>query len=444
MIIVTINNSYSKVDGLTNEQLRLLKKVLSYNTNASAAFFAGGNYPRVRYLIDNKGNFPTGLLYLVDKFMIDSKISYHRHDLRVKPKYNYDRFVLNLDVIPYMEQTEAANRAAVKHRGIISAITGSGKSLMIGLVVHGLQCRTLIVAPSVELKQQLSDSMAKWFGKDKVGKGKDIYVENVQALDPNTAVSGYDCVIIDEFHHSGAATYRNLNKTAWKDIYYRFGFTSTPFRSNEDERLLLESVLSEVIYRLDYKTAAAKGYIVPVEAYYVELPKSSTDYYTWAEVYSKVVVNNEYRNELIAYMLLGFAVAKKSTLCLVKEIRHGEILSKLTGIPFVNGQDEKSRQYIQEFNNGHITAIIGTEGVIGEGVDTRACEIVVIAGLGKAKSAFMQKIGRTLRKFPGKESGKVILFKDFSHKFTLRHFKEQIKILKEEYGVMTIKLKDIT
>ncbi len=177
--------------------------------------------------------------------------------------------------------------------------------------------------------------------------------------------------------------------------------------------------------RITYADARDRGYILPVEAYYISLPKQPTDAYTWAQVYSELVVNNEYRNALIANLLLS--LTDKYALCLVKEIKHGEILAEMTGIPFANGQTEGSSQLIKDLCSGKIKRLIATTGVCAEGVDTVPVEYVIVAGLGKAKSAFMQLVGRAVRPHPTKESAKVIIFKDGSHKFTLRHYRAQIK-----------------
>ena len=291
-----------------------------------------------------------------------------------------------------------------------------------------------MVVPSLELKRQISKSLFEIFGKN-----ENIAVENVDSLLIDEPAN-YDCVIIDEFHHSGAKTYRKLNKKAWAEVYYKFGLTATPFRSDDNERLLLESVLSRVIYKIDYKTAVDKGYIVPLEVYYVDVPLSNTEGYTWHEVYNDLVVNNKARNKIIHELLVKLHVNKVSTLCLVKEIQHGETLSSLSNIDFANGQTEGSDQLIKQFAIGRSNSLIATSGVCGEGVDTKPCEFVVIAGLGKSKNAFMQQCGRALRVYPGKESGKVILFKDSSHRWTLSHFKAQVKILKDEYGIKPVKL----
>lgn len=341
---------------------------------------------------------------------------------------------------PRPEQLAAAKAVAKHHRGIISAATGSGKSLMIGLVINELQVRTLVVTPSVELKHQLGESLSKLFGADKVGKNRDIYVENVQALNPNIPATDYDCVIIDEFHHGASSTYRKLNQKAWKGIYYRVGLTATPWRTDAEEKLLLEGLLSTIIYELSYQDAVAQGYIVPVEAYVVDVPTQETDAHTYAQVYNKLIVNNKARNELMALILLRLNAAFCSTLCLVKEIEHGSILEELTNVPFANGKDADSRVHIKDFAQARLTSMIGTTGIVGEGVDTLPCEYVIIGGLGKAKSAFLQQVGRGVRRYGNKESCKVIIFKDASHKFTLRHYREQVKILKEYYGCTPVKL----
>lgn len=267
-----------------------------------------------------------------------------------------------------------------------------------------------------------------------------IAVENVDALDPNKLLVGYNCVIIDEFHHSAAKTYRKLNTKAWKNVYHRFGMTATAFRSKDEEKLLLESVLSEVIYEVNYQTAVYKRYIVPMEAYYIDLPKQTVKGETWAQVYNELVVNNSHRNDIIVGILECAPKQLGPTLCLVKEIAHGNKISVKSKVSFANGQSSDCTDLIKGFNNGQLMSLIGTTGVLGEGVDSRPAELIIIAGLGKSKNAFMQQCGRGFRRYPGKESCKIILFRDPSHKWTIKHFNAQKKYLLEEYGVVPVKI----
>lgn len=435
-----IDNSTCLIEGYTQAQFKELRELLSYSDDPKAKFYAGHKFSAKKFLITKRGEFPTGLLYLVKDWLKANKLQAEVKDVRIVPNKVKTPFVLNLGHTPYPEQEKAAYVCEAKTRGIVCAPTGTGKSVIAAMIINKLQVKTLLVVPSLELKRQLTEGLKEAFGPKVVGGlGKPIAVENVDALDPTEVIS-YDCVIIDEFHHSGAKTYRKLNNKAWSKVYYKIGLTATPFRSQDHERLLLESVLSEVIYRIDYQTAVAKGYIVPMEAYYYELPKKASEAYTWAQVYKELVVENKERNELLRDILFSLSESNASTLCLVKEIAHGNTLSKLTGLPFANGQDEHGKEHIKLFNKSQGLQLIGTTGVLGEGVDTKPAEFIIIAGLGKSKPAFMQACGRGFRRFNNKQSCKIILICDRSHKFTLRHFKEQVKILKEEYGVIPVKL----
>lgn len=434
-MLLTIDNSMCEIQGLTPLQLRALKQLMSYTIDAKAAYFASA-YNTRRYLISDKGQFPTGLLYIVIRYLWKVKAEFKLDDKRVCPAPR-QLFKMTLGHAPYPEQLEAAVAASVASRGIICAPTGVGKSLIVTLIVNKLQVPTLVVVPSLELKRQLTKSLKEAFGDTYT---KHLKVENVDALDPNEEAKGYDCVIIDEFHKSGAKRYRKLNKKAWKNVYYKFGLTATPFRSQDNERLLLESVLSQVIYRIDHKTAVDKGYIVPIEAYFLELPKRPVEGYTWNQVYNELVINNAVRNQVICDLMKRLHADGASSLCLVKEIKHGDIIAGKTGAAFANGLNEETQQLIAGFNSKALTCLIGTTGILGEGVDTKPAEYVIIAGLGRSKNAFMQQVGRGFRVYPGKESCKVILFKDISHKWTLQHFKAQVKYMREEYGVEPVKL----
>lgn len=340
---------------------------------------------------------------------------------------------------PYKEQLDAVAAALEFGRGTIVMPTGMGKSVTIALLINELKVNTLIVVPTLELKRQLTSSLMTYFGQNVI-KDRYIVIENIDSSALQRSAS-YDCVIIDEAHHAAAETYRKLNKSYWNGIYYRFFFTATPFRSRDEEQILLEALCGQVIYEVPYQLAVDKGYIVPLEAYYLEIPKTAIDPdANWPEVYSKLVVNNEVRNKAISELINILHYVQVSALTLVKEIKHGNLLSGLSRAAFANGESDDCAFLIKAFSEKKLLTLLGTTGVCGEGVDTRAAEYVIIAGLGKAKTQFMQSVGRAFRTYPDKTSAKVILIKDKSHKFTLRHFNAQVKILRDEYGVVPIKL----
>lgn len=433
MVVLKIDNSTSQIENLTVENHKRLKSVLSYTVNKG--YHANRFGVQKQSLLDKKGNFPTGVLTQVVGWLEKNKVPHTLKDLRKSPTLApKPLFNLQLDITPYPEQLEIAEAASKHARGTISAVTGFGKSIAMALVVQKLQLKTLIIVPNLELKRQLSASFLRYFGSL-----TNITIENIdsKSLIKHT---DYDCLIIDEAHHVAAKTYRKLNKTAWNKIYYRFFFTATPFRSRNEEQILFESIAGQVIYRIDYHVAVEKGYVCPLEFYYVEIPRTNTNKTTYAGVYSDIVVNNPQYHNIVASIICSLRDGGKSVLCLVREIAHGRALSDLAKVMFANGQDEDSADMIKYFSQNAIKALIGTVGVLSEGVDTKPAEYVIIAGLGRSKPQFMQSCGRGIRTYPDKESCKIIIVKNMSHKYTARHFKEQCKIIKEEYNCLPVKI----
>lgn len=333
---------------------------------------------------------------------------------------------------PYPDQILAVEAAVNAGRGIIVMPTGVGKSYTMALLINRMQLRTLIIVPNLSLKQQLTESMLSIFGPN-----KNIRIENIQDRSLIKATD-YDMLILDESHHASSRTYRDLNKKAWNKIYHRFFFSATPYRALEEEQILFESVCGEIIYELTYSTAMINGYILPVDAFTLEVPKQKTSAMTWPQVYSQLVVNNEPRNKKIVDFVASID-PEKSVLVLVKEVNHGKILQDL--LPnsyFAHGENPDTPYLIKLFAEGKLKTLIGTTGIVGEGIDSRAAEYIVIAGLGKSKPQFLQQVGRGVRRFPGKESCKVVIVLDKSHKWTREHWKAQCRYLQEIYGVTPI------
>lgn len=428
MITIAVDNSYSRIQGLKTDQFRALRNILSYENNPQAVYFSGG-FKSKKYLLDKNGYFPTGLRDKVELFCIQAEVNVVWKINAVPPDAKGVLFSAKQVFTLYPSQMKALVSISEESRSGIVMPTGSGKSMVIALAILLRQLPTLIVVPTLEIKRQLKSTLTEFFGSL-----EHIMVENIGSAALKKA-KNYPHLIIDECHHVAAKTYQILNKTCWDKAYYRLFLSATYFRNQNNEQLLFEGICGPVSYTLSYLQAVKIGSIVPVEGYFYRVPKQKCDEYTWSSVYSKLVVNNQTRNELISTILLRLLTAEKSTLCLVKELQHGRILSEMTGVPFVNGVDGKSREYLDAFNRGEVKAIIATTGVVGEGIDTKPCEYVLIAGLGKAKSAFQQQVGRAVRTYPGKESAKVVLFYDLSHKWTKSHFSAQKSILKEEYAV---------
>lgn len=435
MLILKIHNGTSTLEGLSREQLSDIRKIMFYEKPGS--YFTSKFHDQKIYLIDKKGEFPTGLLDLCKAWLEEQGEPYERLDYRRVPKASGRLFNISKPITPYHYQTKLMEVILKRNRGTVSAITGSGKSIMMAMLINQLQLKTLVVVPNLILKKQLSEVFSNFFGSF---RRDHLMIEHVGSPNLNNA-KNYDVLIVDEAHHSAAATYRDLNKSAWQNMYYRYFFTGTPIRAREEEQIVLEGIAGTIIHEVTYEDALKAGTIVPVEAFYVNIPKSYNHslYSQYAKFYDRFVVNNDIRNDIIKYFVDTLKESNTSTLVLVREIAHGEILSQMTGLHFVKGDNEDNASALALFNEGG-RQMIGTVGVLGEGADTKPTEWVIIAGLGKSKPAILQMVGRGLRSFPGKTSCKVLLFKDSSHKFSSSHFREQCKTLLEYYGIRPVEL----
>lgn len=445
MLKLIVDNSVCQLVGFNLSQFKEIRKVLSYTESVRGRF---GYQSKIVHLMDKRGFFPTGLLPYVVEYL--KNIPHEINDRRIKPKKGYEPLNLKLPYKPYDDQLnalEALQREDFK--GVVTLPTGAGKSVVCALIINALKVKTLVVVPSLELKNQLTASLRQQFGNDKVGPLNKaghpdfpISVENVDALKPSVKPKGIDLVIIDELHRAASNTYRKLNQKAWVNIFYRCGMTATFFRNKDEEQLLLESILSKVVFQVDYKRAVEMGYIVPLQVFYYDIApmKPKGNQKSYQSMYAELIVNREDRNNQIADLVLGLDDAGESTLVLLKEIKHGQLIkdaleAKGKAIAFANGENDQNRIILLEFNLKERNTLIAT-GVLGEGIDTKPCSYVILAGAGKSKPQMVQNIGRCLRVFAGKEVGTVIIIRDSSHKWFLDHAKAIAKHLKDEYGVV--------
>lgn len=381
-------------------------------------------------LYQNK-TFPTGLLPRFNSIMSELGHSVNVKDMRVKPRLKSCRFVLKQSLPPLRYyQKDASGSFMDSGRGIIVMPTGTGKTMTLAKMIWELGVPTLIITPSKAITDMMMDTMKGLFGKGKVTKLttksvkiNKINIVNIQALikiDPKV-MKGIDAVFIDEFHHSAADTYREVNLKHLKDCYFRMGLTATNFR-NDGSDIALESVLSEVLYEYEIKRAIEDGFLVKPEFFIMDNEVGPQEK-TYQKDYTANIVENDNRNEIIADLAQELEEQGHSTIILVQRVEHGERLRDLIpGAKFIHGTEKDliRQKTMEEFRKGKLKTIIGTS-VIGEGVDLPIGDALIMAGGGKARSAIMQNIGRVLRIFAGKTKALVFDFQDRGSKWLESH-----------------------
>ena len=131
-------------------------------------------------------------------------------------------------------------------------------------------------------------------------------------------------------------------------------------------------------------------------------------------------------NDINYYLSQGLSV-----LCLVDEISHGAELAKQTGLPFAQGKDKNSNKYVEELNAGAIKGLIGTDGRIGEGTDTKRVDVLILANFVASKGPVIQAIGRGLRIYGHKTHCIVLDYLPKGSSMLTRHAVKRIEFYNE-------------
>jgi superfamily II DNA or RNA helicase len=269
-----------------------------------------------------------------------------------------------------------------------------------------------------------------------------IIIANIQSLAKKDKkfFTRFGLLIIDEFHHSSASTYLDLNKWC-VNAFYRYGFTGTFIRSDGVD-MPMHGVLSNVIFRKSTSELIEEDFLVRpyITVQEVVIPKSKAPY---AEAYAAITEYVPF-NQVVA----GFCQTKvkegKQTLVLVRRKEHGRMLaSMIPGAIFVSGSDKgKEREAIKrDFIMKKIRCMVATE-IFGEGQDIPSIDVLVNARLQKTEIQTAQGIGRALRKADGKDKAEVFDFLIVGQRHLHDHRVQRIASYKKESAFVLQILKE--
>ena len=416
---------------------------------------------KLKDLEDNKvvcwydnGKFPTGHLNIVKATLEHLKAPYTLADKRDVPTPDLILKWNNKPFAPRYYQKEAIDLATNAGRGVIVSAVGTGKSLMMAYILKNVSVNSLIIVPSRGLSDQLYNDFAIWFGKTKVqiidtkavrsGKVlKPIRIVTIQSLaslqesgELQNLIGDINAVFVDEIHHAGAKSYTNL-LTEMSHIYYRFGFTGT-FLRNDMKVLDMWGFLSNVLYSYPAHKAIAEGFLTPLVVKRYNLAGKAS------RSYQKEYDNNYCGNKELIQQVVNICreiPADKQILILVSrkdksgKIFH-EVLNQL-GIlnSYVSGDDKKEviSQMISDFNDKKIQILIGSS-VIGEGIDVRATDHLIMCQGGKSEITIVQATGRAIRLYEGKETAYVHDFNFLNTKYMEKHFNLRMNIYERNFS----------
>lgn len=431
---------------------------------------------KIRLFDNRKNQIYKGLLKYIVKFCNEREyeIEYENEEVLLSKDY-IQSFIsdLELPIEPRDYQIDAVTKCIQQNRTLLLSPTGSGKSLIIYLLIRFYDMRTLLIVPTISLTKQMFTDFdsydPNWNVQDKchiVIQGKEkksdkqIVISTWQSIYklPTNYFETFDVVIGDEAHLYKAKSLTSiLNKMT--NAKYRFGTTGT-LDDTQTHQLVLEGMFGEL-----FNTTSTKSLI---DAEYLAKFSITALVLKYSEDISKEVSNMKYQEEMdfiVNYdkrnkFIRNLAIDQKgNTLLLFQYVeKHGKILYDLIAekadddrkVFFVHGGvDGDQREEIRRITEQEGDAIIvASYGTFSTGINIRNLHNIIFASPSKSKIRNLQSIGRGLRKGDNKKEAKLFdIADDFRYKsrqnYTLEHFNERIKQYNEQdfkYSIFTIKL----
>jgi superfamily II DNA or RNA helicase len=197
--------------------------------------------------------------------------------------------------------------------------------------------------------------------------------------------------------------------------------------------------LSTVLYRYSATQATKEGFLTPLKVHVHEIEGIRGS--TYPTEYTKNYCQNEALLDSVLSIIKREISKDEQLLILVgRKEKSGNIIHeflKELGIhsEYVSGDSKREsvRSALQNFNSKKTRILIGSS-IIGEGIDVRSTDHLIMAQGGKSEIAVTQAIGRAVRLYPGKKIAHIHDFKFSYTKYLEKHLNKRLDIYKKNFG----------
>jgi len=336
-----------------------------------------------------------------------------------------------------LEQVEVA-REAGHHRNLIAAATGTGKTVMAAVDYARLRerlprSRLLFVAHRVEILEASQATYAhalrdpsfgeRWVAGQRPQQWEHVFasVQSIQrgALD-HLPRDHFDVVVVDEFHHAAAASYRALLELVVPREL--LGLTATPERS--DGLPILDWFGGRIAAELRLWDAIDQGRLSPFDYYGVhdgvdltQIPwergrgyetEALTNVYTSNEAWARFVLKelSEHADDVASMRALGFCVSVDHARFMARQFEKAGIRAVAV---WSDSSDSERRDALERLRRGDVKVLFSVD-LFNEGVDLPNVDTLLFLRPTDSPVLFLQQLGRGLRRYKGKSSCLVLDF----------------------------------
>lgn len=329
--------------------------------------------------------------------------------------------------IPALYELSKTREEGYKKAMVIVA-TGLGKTYLGAFDTLNYN-KILFVAHSIEILEQgmktfktiHTGKKAGFFIGDKKDVSEDIIFASIQTLGKEKYLNDtffkknhFDYIIIDEFHHAEAPTYRRLIK--YFEPQFLLGLTATPDRADNGD--IYELCDYNIAYECNFKTGINNGWLVPFEYFgiydkinYENIPWRSGKY-DIESLENELLVESRSKDIFSKYLIyskgktIGFCASVKHAKYMKRKFKEYGVESEV-----VLGETSKKDRtnIIENFKKGQ-NKLIFVVDIFNEGIDIPDIETVMFLRPTTSYTIFIQQLGRGLRTSPNKEKLKILDF----------------------------------
>lgn len=320
--------------------------------------------------------------------------------------------------------------------------TGSGKSLVIALIIQGLVGKTIVLQPSKEILEQNFEKLQSYgytagiysasLNKKEVRKITFATIGSVAKV--THLFEEFQHIIIDEcdlvnpkdgLYKSFINTLEKIEKT--DNTVKVLGLTATPYRlaSNSygsELRFITRTrprIFKRVIYYMNTKPLFAAGYLCPLKYYDMAgFDRKHLEMKANGSGYTDESVEREYNKSNLEARLIRIIMrlvdkGEKHILVFTQLVKESIKLSRLFDHASYLCSDSKlvsaaqRVERIKKFKSGEIKIMFNV-GVLAVGFDFPACAVCVIARPTMSLRSYYQWVGRIMRPHASKKEGMVI------------------------------------
>ena len=410
-MLIVVGNVFSKVVQCADKEDKLLSDILTVPVPGHRFMptFKNGLWDGMKQFYSSTSKtFPTGFIPFVleeaRKHKYEVVVQDNRHvpalhdPTGIREKYKHLRSYQVDGLVKTLTNSITVGTVTMPwQRGVLKYPTGAGKTILAACLIDFIHKKTLYVVERRELMYQTHDAFKTQtqmslglIGDNKWELDADITFAMAQTVRSKFKqlvpfFKRIETLVIDEVQHLSKGIYHQIAVKCPSP--FRFGFSATPMRRGDLGDVYLIADTGEIIAEGDREEIQNQGFLAKPKVYIFTVDKPVVNGISYKQAYQSLIVENDYRNEMIITAVQKLRARDCSILILVRFVEHGKILERMVKkkkIPclFIKGADSMDIRELAKQEIGKSYHVLISTGIFDEGIDCLDPETEVLTQRG--------------------------------------------------------------